>query len=70
MSENVKLVTTKPEAEIAADLKAEMMEAMKPALEIMDRAAREGLIIQWDALGRTPPFFNHQIQGLRVVKHY
>lgn len=37
-----KLVTTRPEAEIAADLKKRFEEAMGPALEIMDEAIKAG----------------------------
>jgi hypothetical protein len=66
----VSLVTTRSDAEIAASLKARMLEAMKPVLAIFDEATAAGLIIQWDGLAPEPPFFKHQIQGLRLVKHF
>lgn len=65
-----KLVTTRPDAEIAADIKARVTAAMDPVLAIFDEAARAGLMIQWDNLAPSPPFYRHRIGGLRIVKHF
>ena len=43
----VQLVTTRSDAEIAADLKRRLLEVFKPVLEIFDEAATSGLAIQW-----------------------
>lgn len=64
------LVTTKPEAEIAADLKRRIEEALKPVCELCDEAAHHGLMVQWDALAAGPPTMRHAVRGLRLVKHY
>ena len=74
MSENsaepVKLVTTRPEAEVAADLKRRLEEAMVAVTKLFDEATQHGLVIQWDAIQPAPPFFRHEVRGLRIVKHY
>ena len=64
------LVTTKPEAEIAADLKARIVEALGPVTELMDEAALHGLLVQWDGLSPQPPFFKHRVINLRLVRNY
>jgi hypothetical protein len=46
MNEPVKLVTTKPDAELAEELKAELLEALKPALEIATKALGLGFQVQ------------------------
>ncbi len=66
----VQLVTTKPDVEVAADLKVRLERAMEPVLGLFDEAAAHGLLIQWDTLGVAPPFYKHKIVGLRVVKHF
>lgn len=43
---------------------------MDPVLAIFDEAARAGLMIQWDNLAPSPPFYRHRIGGLRIVKHF
>ena len=69
-NEVAKLVPTKPEAEIAAELKARVTALEAQLCEIFDDAAKAGLSIQWDAIAPGPPFFRHGIRGLRVVKTY
>lgn len=66
----VKLQPTKPEAEVAAELKARVQAAMNPVLEIFDEAARAGLMIRWDSLQPSAPFFKHVINNLRIERHY
>lgn len=65
-----KLVPTKSDADIAADLKAQITAAMVPVLAIFDEAAKHGLLIQWDQINPGPPYFRHDIRGLRVVKQF
>lgn len=65
-----KLVTTRPEAEIAADLKKRFEEAMGPALEIMDEAIKAGLAIQFDSIQMGAPLYRNKVMNLRVVKQY
>lgn len=69
-SDIVALVTTKGEAEIAAELKERIKEALVPVLKIMDEAAAHGLLVQWDGLSPAPPFMKHTVVGLRLVKYY
>lgn len=64
------LVTTKPEAEIAADLKARLEAAFGPVCELFDEAMSHGLMIQWDGISPGPPYMRHAVRGLRIVKHY
>lgn len=66
----VRLVTGSSEAETAADLKKRIGEAFLPILALMDEAASKGLMVRWDAVGPTPPFFRFAITGLRIEKHY
>lgn len=67
----VRLVTeNKGEAEIAADLKVRLAEALKPVLELMDEANRAGLLVRWDAIGPAPPMFKNTVVNLRIEKHY
>lgn len=44
------LVTTKSEADIAADLKARAVEAMKPVADLMREANAAGLRLTWDTI--------------------
>lgn len=46
MNDPVKLVTTKPDAELAEELKQELLEALKPALEVSTRALSLGFQVQ------------------------
>lgn len=65
------LVDHKPsEAEIAADLKRRISEAMQPVLEMFDEANRAGFLVRWDGVGPAPPLFKNQVLGLRLEKHY
>ncbi len=70
MSEAIALVPTKPDAEVAADLKHRLAEAMAPALKIFDEAAVAGFIVQWESIAPQAPFYRHGINGLRLVKHF
>lgn len=65
-----KLVTTKPEAEIAADILQRANEGLAPILAIFDEAARHGFFLRWDAIQPTAPHFRHGVLGLRIEKHY
>ena len=65
------LVPTKPEAEVAADLKRRMEEALAPVCAIMDEAAAKGLQIQYDNIMYFgPPMMRYKVNGLRVVRVY
>jgi hypothetical protein len=65
-----RLVPTKPEAEIAAELKQRFEQAIAPAMAIMDEAVTHGLLVQFDAIAATPPFFRHKPINLRIAKHF
>ena len=63
------LVPTKPDAEVAADLRRRFEEAMQAPCAIMDEAVSRGLQIQWDNVAYFgPPVLRHRVNGLRVVK--
>lgn len=64
------LITTKPEAEIAADLKRRLGEALAPVCALIDEAAARGMIVQWDGFGARAPLFRHEPLNLRIVKQY
>lgn len=67
----VSLVTTKPEAEIAEDLKRRTEEAMKPVLALMDEAAQSGLTITWQGCAPMPPYNRFGIAGgVKITKQY
>lgn len=65
-----KLVVTRPESEIAADLKRRMAEALQPVYELMREANQAGLVIQFDTIAPAPPTMQYIAHGLRVVKIY
>lgn len=65
----VQLVTTRSDAEIAADLKRRMMEDIRPVLQIFDEAAEAGLVVQWDSIKPQLPRYKHELLGLRIVKY-
>jgi hypothetical protein len=65
----VQLVTTRSEAEIAADLKQRLLQQIKPVLELFDEAAEAGLAIQWDSISPVSPRYKHEVIGLRIVKY-
>jgi hypothetical protein len=66
----VSLVTTRPEADVAADLKRRADEALAPLAALLDEAAANGLLIRWDAIAPSAPYFRHAVIGLRIEKHY
>ena len=69
--EIAKLVTTRPEAEVAADLKRRVEEALAPVCALMDEAATQGLQVQFDNIAyHGPPMMKHKVNGLRVVRCY
>jgi hypothetical protein len=70
MNDVLHLATTKPEAEIATDLKVRFEAAMAPALAIMDEAVQQGLAIQFDGIALQPPRMKTMILNLRIAKHY
>lgn len=45
MNEIAKLVTTKPDTEVAAELKVELIEAAKAWLEVCTKAHKAGFIV-------------------------
>ena len=65
----VQLVTTRSDAEIAADIKQRLLAAMRPVLAIFDEAASHGLTIQWDGISPLQPRYKHELTGLRLVKY-
>ena len=65
----VQLVTTRSEAEIAADLKKRLLQEIRPVLAIFDEAASYGLTIQWDGISPLSPRYKHELTGLRIVKY-
>jgi hypothetical protein len=65
----IQLLTTRSDAEIAADIKQRLLEAFRPSLEIFDEASAAGLAIQWDSISPVAPRYKHQILGLRIVKY-
>jgi hypothetical protein len=67
--EIARLVPTKSEAEIAADIKKRVEAAFQPVLAIFDEAALSGLHISWESIGLGPSF-KHQINNLRIIKYY
>ncbi len=64
-----KLVTTRPEAEIAADIKAQLEKAFNPVCALCDEAARSGFSVQWDNL-MLGPTMKFRVNGLRLTKSY
>lgn len=66
MSDPVKLVPTKPDAELAEELKQELAEAAKPYLEAATRAMSLGFVVQSNF---GPNAFKQiVIQELRLLK--
>lgn len=70
MNDIAQLITTRPEADIAADLKKRIEAALEPLAVLFDEAAQHGLLVQWDGILPGPPYFRHAVRGLRLVKHY
>jgi len=65
-----RLVTTKPETEVAADLKRRLEEAFEPVARLMDEAAGHGFMVQWDSFSSGPPTMRNAVRGLRLVKYF
>jgi hypothetical protein len=65
----VQLITTRSDAELAADLKRRLLGAFKPVLEIFDEASTAGLAIQWDNIKPVSPRYKHEVNGLRIIKY-
>lgn len=63
------LVTTKPEAEIAADLKARFEKAMEGPIDVMNEARAHGMAIQFNVMPGGP-FMKFVLQNFCVVKQY
>jgi hypothetical protein len=68
----LQLVPTRPDAEIAGELKARFEEALRPLCAIMDEALiGHGLQIQLDGIAFLgPPVMKHRVQNVRVVRVY
>ena len=66
----LRIVPGKSESEIAKDLKARIIEQLKPVCTLMDEAAEHGLAVQWGAIAPAAPFFKHQVHDLKIVKSY
>ena len=62
------LVPTRPDAQVAAELKERMRAALHPVCAILDEAIAGGLILEFN-IGQIPPFNKHGIQRLTVTKH-
>ena len=66
MNDVARLVPTKPDAEVAEELKAELLEALKPAEEIATRALALGFQVQ---MSMAPDMFKRvKVQMLQLVK--
>jgi hypothetical protein len=67
----IRLVPTRSEADIAADIKRKIEEAYVPVCAIMDEAGREGFQVLFDnIIYQGPPQMRHKVNGLRLVKVY
>lgn len=70
MTDNVaKMIPTRPEAEIAAEIKDKMTAALEPVAALMAEAARSGLLVAWDSIS-PDAFGRFHVHGLKIVKHY
>lgn len=66
MNEPVKLIPTKPDAELAEELKRELLETLKPTLEVATRALSLGFQVQ---LNMSPNAFKQVVvQQLQLIK--
>lgn len=66
MTDPIQLVTTKPDTEVAEELKQELIEALKPVLEIATKALRLGFQVQLN-MGANP-FKEVVVQQLNLLK--
>lgn len=62
----IHLLTTKPDAELAEELKAELMEKLKPVLETATKALRLGFQVQLN-MGANP-FKEVVVNQLQLLK--
>lgn len=68
MNDPIQLVTTKPDAELAEELKAEIREAIKPYLEVSTKIHKLGFILQ---MQMSPNAFGEVIiQQLNLMKQF
>jgi hypothetical protein len=68
MNDVPKLVTTKPDAERAAEIKVEVIEKLKPVIETLTQAHSEGFQVQFSL---APNSFNQIVlQTLTVSKQF
>ena len=68
MNDPIQLVTTKPDTELAADLKAELIEAAKPWLDACTKAHKAGFVVN-ASFG--PNYLGQYIiQAMGLSKHY
>lgn len=65
----VLIAAGKSEAELAAELKAEAIEAVKPLLAVMAKARKAGLLLQWDNIV-IDAYGREQVNGLKLIKTY
>ncbi len=55
MEDVAKLVTTKPDQEIADDMRRRMTVALGPVCDLLNEASAQGLLIEFQ-VGQMPPF--------------
>ena len=69
MQDNIAtLVPTKSDTEIAAELKNEIIEAYKPVIAVLDKAAALGFVVMVQT--QQNMFKKNQIVNLTVAKHF
>lgn len=64
----IKLVPTKSDADLAAELKQEIIEAYKPALAALEKASKAGFVVQVSSGMNC--FGQMIITQLTIAKHY
>lgn len=69
MSDVVQLVTTRPDAEVAADLRKRIEAAMTPLLDLFAEAAKAGFLVEWNGIA-PDAFGRFRVNGLRFTKHF
>ena len=68
MNDAIKLITTKSDAELAAELKQEIIEAYKPVLTALEKATKAGFVVQVSCGMNC--FQQMIIQQLTIAKQY
>ena len=63
------IVPTKPQEELAKELKDELTRVAKPLFEAMDRAKAAGFEVHF-SIGDVPPFGNKGFQALKLLKEF